>query len=298
MSYSKINTYKGCPFSYFLGYGLGVIVPDNPALALGSMLHTHAKRFWDINYKSVDKFVGAFRGMYLQRVFGKLKNHQPVAFKYKDEPWIRLKQGEKMIELFYRQNIRNKEREKRPILLEKQVRAPFRGFRVLGKLDRVDELKARKKGPKKIIIDYKSDKIVPVDELEANFVYSSQFVIYRIIHKHEFKENADVYVWYLRIGRMFLIKPKPNDKNCLEKLLIEVTDDIKKDKFPMFKGFHCKSVCEYFKPICKHIKNSDKCILELERMIRKGKLKVSKNKWKKYLERKKLIFHPVSHQLL
>lgn len=283
MSYSKINTYKGCNFAYFLHYGLGVVVPDNPALALGGATHTFTKMFWDVNYKLEDKFVNAFEGMWLQRAQGNLEGYKPIAFRYKDEMWVKLNQGKKMLRLFYKQNIEDKKAGKRPVLSERKLDAPFRGFEITGKLDRVDKTK----GKKRRIFDYKSDRIVPDDKLEANFVYSSQFVIYRIIHKYNFNRDAFVWVWYLREGRKFPIRFLRGYEDRLENLLIEVTEGIKENIFPMFVGFYCKSACEYFKPVCKYIQDRDNCISEVEDMVRKGFVKVSKKKWEKWIESKK-----------
>lgn len=288
MSYSKINTYKGCPFAYFLNYGLGVVVPDSPALAFGGTLHIMAKKFWETNYKSDKTFANAFRGMWIQRAFNKLKGHRPIAFRYKEEPWVWLKQGEKIVKLFYEQNIEHKQNGEKPLFLEEKFDLPFRNFIVTGKIDRIDNFNGKRK-----IYDYKSDRIIPVDKREANFVYNSQFVIYELMHKKAFNEEAEVYVWYLRNGKKFHIDIKPEDEDYLEELLTEVTSHIKKDEFPMFKGFHCKSACQYFKTVCKYIDNPNNRFSELEEMVKKGKVIVSKNKWIKYkeTERKKLIIY-------
>jgi len=61
LSSSKITTYLGCSFSYWLQYIEHAKVPTHVRLVFGSVIHRMLDKFYEINFKSPETFVKYWR---------------------------------------------------------------------------------------------------------------------------------------------------------------------------------------------------------------------------------------------
>lgn len=61
LSASKITTYKGCPFAYFLKYMAHEQAEEDVRLAFGKVVHSMLNKFYKNNFKSAESFAKAFK---------------------------------------------------------------------------------------------------------------------------------------------------------------------------------------------------------------------------------------------
>ncbi len=279
LSYSKISTYIGCPFEYFLKYGLGVEAKDNPYLAFGKLVHEMLNKFWDINYQSQESFAGQFAGLWYEISNNRLRGHKEVQFQYPEQSMYMAKRGKKMLERFYIDHIKRKEEGDLPLLREHEFKLKIANKPFVGVFDRVDDL--RNGSTLRKIFDYKTDARPPKDIDEANFVQSFQFTFYRIAHNMLFNEDAIVHAHYLQNGRIFPIKYHERPEEFVIKQIEHVWNHILRNKFGQHISYRCKDNCSFFLPVCKIIGEINPRG-KLERLIEDGKISCSAEKWKAY----------------
>ena len=61
ISSTKITTYKGCSFAYFLKYVAHEKVPTNIRAGFGKEIHYMLELFYDRNFKSAESFGKYFK---------------------------------------------------------------------------------------------------------------------------------------------------------------------------------------------------------------------------------------------
>lgn len=279
LSYSKISTYIGCPFEYFLKYGLGVESKDNPYLAFGKLIHEMLDKFWDVNYQSPDSFAGQFVGIWYKLVNHEMKGHREIQFQYPEQSKYMATRGRKMLQRFYLDNIGRKEEGDVPLLREYEFKIEITNKSIVGVFDRVDN--PRNGATLRKIMDYKTDSHPPKDIDEANFVQSFQFTLYRIAHNMLFNQDAIVHAHYLQNGRIFPIKYHERPEEFVIKQIEHVWNHILRNKFGQHISYRCKDNCQFFLPVCKKIGEINPRG-KLEKLIEEGEIKCSQQKWEDY----------------
>ena len=89
LSASKITTYKGCSFAYYLKYEKHEKVPENLRMTFGKRIHYMLERFYDVKYKSADSFANFWKYDWFQTVTGEfLKGKQKKELETKDYLYI------------------------------------------------------------------------------------------------------------------------------------------------------------------------------------------------------------------
>lgn len=274
LSASKITTYKGCSFAYYLKYVLHEKVPTNVRYAFGKGIHYMLEEFYKKNYKSPDSFAGYWNHYWgILGSGGNLKGKQKLELKVNEYPLKNgnvlklgthieygedpvgvffgcMKLGQKILKQFYQRHIpekdtKNKERNP-PIEIEKGFGVkkiePFKinGVNMIGYIDRIDK---DSKG-RHFIADYKTDKKTPGKDAFILHRHP-QFTLYSYVFRELFKEKEEAILYYhLRSGEVFKTHRNEKDYDYLKRLIDDVTDGITCDRFTPFYGFHC-SFCDY-----------------------------------------------------
>lgn len=272
LSPSKITTYKGCSFSYYLKYIMHEKVPSNVRLAFGKGIHYMLERFYDVNYKSAESFSKYWKYYWTSDVAGNFlkgkekKNLDVQEFDLKDDFKVRIgnhvdlgpepvgvffgymRLGENILERFYNRHKQLPPPIKKEFAFGVKKDEPFDidGIPVRGVFDRIDE---NDKGA--YITDYKTDKSSPEKD---SFVLHRhpQFTIYSYAFRKLFgKEEEAILYYHLRSGNVFKTHRSEKDFDYIKRLINEVAEGITKDYFAPFYGFHCnfcdlKTACEKY----------------------------------------------------
>ncbi|HRZ85518.1 MAG TPA: PD-(D/E)XK nuclease family protein [Candidatus Paceibacterota bacterium] len=275
LSASKITTYKGCSFAYFLSYIQHEKVPSNVKLVFGKSIHYMLDKFYDVNFKSPESFAGYWRHYWFSTVggsflrgkererltvseyeFGSKKREAPGILKIGShvnlgpEPvgvfFGYMKLGDNILKRFYERHKNQKPPEKKESAFgnKKDELFSIAGHPVRGVFDRIDE-----KEGKWYITDYKTDKSCP--EKDAFTLHRHpQFTIYSLAFRELFgkKETAILY-YHLRSGNIFKTHRSEQDYEYIKRLVDDVAEGIIKDIFVPFYGFHC-NMCD-LKPACE-----------------------------------------------
>ena len=277
LSASKITTYKGCSFAYYLKYEKHEKVPENLRMTFGKRIHYMLERFYDVKYKSADSFANFWKYDWFQTVTGEfLKGKQKKELETKDYLYIvrnketkereekimkigshvdvspfedvpgiifgYMKLGESILKKFY---IKHKNRtpplEKESCFgVKKDDLFNINGHLIRGVFDRIDLVNGEY-----YITDYKTDKSSPVKD--SFYLHrSSQFTLYSYAFRKIFsereckniKEKAMLF-YHLRDGIRYETHRSEKDYDYLKFILDEVSEGISKDKFVPFYGFHC-----------------------------------------------------------
>ncbi len=272
LSPSKITTYKGCSFSYYLKYVMHERVPSNVRLMFGKNIHYLLERFYNVNYKSEESFIKFWKYYWTSGIAGDFlkgrekKNLETEDFKLKENFIVKIgnhvdlgpeplgvffgymKTGENILRKFYSRH------KHLPPPIEKEKAFGFKkdepfdieGVLVRGVFDRIDK---NEKGF--YITDYKTDKNSPEKD---SFVLhrNPQFTIYSYAFRKLFGEQEQAILYYhLRSGDVFKTYRSEKDFEYMKRLVNEVAEGISKDHFVPHYGYHCnfcdlKSACEKY----------------------------------------------------
>jgi RecB family exonuclease len=162
VSYSKLSTFKECPFKYKCLYidGLWHLRKDRPPLALGSSLHMVLKEFFETKKK--DKRTLENLHLLLD------KNWISKGFEDAEEEQKFKQKGKDMLTRFYR----TYDPYLIPYFTEKTLEAKIGDLILSGRIDRVDMLDDGFE-----LIDYKSGRVM--DEEEQDLQSTLYYVLLR-----------------------------------------------------------------------------------------------------------------------
>ncbi len=325
ISYSKINVCNGCEFAYYLGYIKRVQVPESPFYAFGKRVHSLVKMFWTTNYKSADSFAKQFGGIWTREVNQQLKNQKPIGFNNKDQPFIFYNLGRKMLRNFFAKNIdfRNcridlitkrydlghkskkevrrilRSFDKQPLvemqkiglayddlpgfLVERKVNFLLNGNKMVSVFDRVDLEDGRAE-----IVDYKTDFNTPRNVQESDHMNQNnfQFVLYPYAYQKVFKRPAQMFLYYLRSGEVFRLKPNDNPEEFLIAYIERFLQNIKKGDFVQNASKRNCESCKYL-GICGQLNDETDKLLGLEKLIKDGLVEIPQ-KARRELEKSKV----------
>jgi len=290
LSASKITTYKGCPLAYYLKYVEHVDVPEDARVVFGKVIHSMLDKFYELNFKSADSFVGAWRFNWFRACSGEaLTEKRKEIFKVNEYPLsngtIRLgthvkfckpnsdadpvgiffsymKLGENILRQFYEQF----KHTSPPVLREKAFEIDIQGINrkhhIVVIFDRIDL-----KNGLPIIGDYKTDKTSPEENPEEKAFQlhrHPQFTLYSLAFRkliedgrlkgiipEGIEKEAAIWYYHLRSGKIFETKRSERDYEYILNLLEDVTDGILSQRFTPFYGFHC-GLCDYQIPCEKY----------------------------------------------
>jgi len=324
LSASKITTYMGCSFAYYLKYIKHEKVPSNIRLVFGKDIHYILDRFYDVNYKSDESLAKYWKFYWFSSVSGNfLKGKQKrelIQTEYliktkdpmKDDISLKIgshvdfglcdnvpgvffgymKLGENILKKFY---LRHKQK---PSPLYKELSfgvkkdEPFKinGHLVRGVFDRIDKVEDITED-RWYITDYKTDKSSPEKD-SFTLHRHPQFSIYSYAFRKlfEVKEKAILH-YHLRSGKAFKTHRSENDYDYINYLLDNVSDGIYNDRFVPFYGFHC-NLCDLKVPCDKYsIKyHGGPMIVEDVGKIKKIKGAETFDKWEKEVTKESLKF--------
>jgi RecB family exonuclease len=138
ISYSRINTYRTCPWKYKLVYEDGLHVPPNPFISLGLSIHRALDDFHKRGAASLDELMESYNRVWVNEGF--LSPQQTQEF---------YERGQAMLERYWKSSAG---RTSEIVYLEKDFRMPLGRHMLRGIIDRVD----RHADGTVEIIDYKT----------------------------------------------------------------------------------------------------------------------------------------------
>lgn len=264
LSPTKIAVYITCPFMYRLKYIEHKKVPTSINMVFGKEIHYMLEQFYKKNYKSADSFANTFKYRWAKVIAGDfLKGKEKEALQTQKFPYI-LKNGGKIeykignhikiagdepIKIFFSYRAlgvkiltdfynKHKNEQYQPIELEKRFRMDFRGYRLRGVIDRIDN-----QNGSHYIADYKTDKHAPQDSFSID--RHPQFTIYSWAFRQLYgKKEKGILYYHLRSMKTFLTQRSEKDYDYLEQLCETVSEGILKEQFVQKYGYQC-GFCDY-----------------------------------------------------
>lgn len=235
LSYSQIETFRICPLHYKLRYMLKIPTPPSSSQSFGNSFHLTMKAFYEqlgLGLKPTKELITSLLKSNWIKEGYLSKSHETESFK-KAERFL----------LHYLKNIFDPNRI--PVATEIPFNVPIRGFRIGGKIDRVDQLPTGEIE----IIDYKTGAH-PLDQKTAD--KDLQLSIYALaateIAEPPFKRISPEKV---RLSFCYFDNPQIvttfRDKNALDAARKEIAnyrDAIINSDFKCSGNFLCEN-CEY-----------------------------------------------------
>lgn len=249
MSATKLSTYRGCALAFLYNYILHLKVPQPPAKIFGKEIHYMLQSFYDMNFKSVDSFVGFWKHRWWGVVNGK---YSDVAIKFRDkgEAGYFCGLGTRILNPFYE----HFKKLPKPDMWEydfSKNNLTVDGIKLVGKWDRVDTIEGEP-----FITDYKTDRFSPA---ENTFLLHRlpQFTFYALAWKlkkeKEGKKGEEIphlAMLHLRSGQTFKTRRTEDDFSYIKDVITKTKERILAGDFTPFYGFHCK-ICDFYDSECR-----------------------------------------------
>ena len=126
LSYSKISTYRFCPWKYKLAYEDGQRAAPNPHSSLGQTVHKALEEFHKAGGKTLDELLEIYNRVWVNEGF--VNAQQTMHFYEK---------GQKMLERYFESS---QSRKSEVVAVEKEFAFPVGRRRLRGIIDRIDRL--------------------------------------------------------------------------------------------------------------------------------------------------------------
>lgn len=126
LSYSKISTYRFCPWKYKLIYVDGQRIPSNPYISLGLTIHRTLEEFHKNRHLSLDDLLEVYNQVWVNEGF---QGPQQTMHFYE--------KGEKMLKQYFEWS---KNRKAEIVAIEKEFRFLLGSYILRGIIDRIDRL--------------------------------------------------------------------------------------------------------------------------------------------------------------
>ncbi len=244
LSFSRIAIYNECPLRYKYIYVDKLPVKARSYFSFGSTIHKVLELFYhpEENFKKKNKPP-------LEYLLSLLEEHWISAgYKTENEEKKAKEEAKKILTKIYRENIFG---FKPAYIVEKSFSFELDKFKVIGRIDRIDELKDGYK-----IIDYKTNRLMPRFFREIDLL---QPVIYKIAAERSLGLNniKSVSLIFVRFNKevKFSLPQGIIEKGIAK--IIETGNNILAEKFDPLPNGKC-STCE-FRNICpvfeKNVKN-------------------------------------------
>ena len=262
ISATKLSIYQSCPFKYYLNYIAKERPPISPQLAFGKEVHYMLEMLYKRKYKSRESYVNSFKWRWRMQCSGKwvrddveiveheyvlsngdkiiveLGSHIEWHLKKPHFEYFSMKRlGERILGEFWDNH---HEDPNKPVAVEKRFRFTWRGYPLLGVIDRIDKTT----DGRNLIIDYKTDKHPP--EGKAHVLNNSpQFTIYSLAFNELYEGPLDEILHYhLRTGELYRTERTEANYEYLEQACADLTDGVENDKFTPNYGYNC-NFCDY-----------------------------------------------------
>ena len=270
LSPSKITTYLGCSFAYFLHYIQHERVPTRLNLGFGKGVHFMLDKFYNTNFKSAESFGNYWKHYWLSYVAGDfLRGREKTDLVVREIPTKKgsIRVGNhvtwwgddsqvlgavfgymKLVEDILRRFYERHKEQKPPIASEqgfgvrKDEIISLRGHEFRGVFDRIDTDEERW-----FITDYKTDKSSP--ENDAFTLHRHlQFTLYSWAFRQKYgKLEKAILYYHLRTGKVFKTHRSQQDYDYLARVCDIVAEGVDKGVFIPFYGYHC-NFCDYKAP--------------------------------------------------
>lgn len=235
ISYSQIETFKGCPLHYKLKYLLKIPTPPSAAQSFGTSMHA------------------ALRDYYKARINGENPSEEEL-YKMLEDNWVKegyssknhekltIEKGRRFLHSFFEQA---KKSLNLPLALEQPFTFPLNGIRVGGRIDRVDSNPPNGIKTGIEIIDYKTGAKVPsqkeIDEDDQMTIYALAAQELREKPFARKPEEVLLSFYYFENGQKISTS---RTKEQLEAARVDILDWVEKINNSDFKCNHSK-MCEY-----------------------------------------------------
>lgn len=238
LSFTQLESYEKCPRKYWFSYELGIPLPENNALLMGSLVHDCLEQFFAQHSKGMSV---AEALEYYDKKFEKLQMSKPQL----TERDARL--GREGIEAYLTSE---GPPFSEPLALEKSFHLKLGEHQISGKIDRVDKTETGVR-----IIDYKTGKgKEDGNESDQRFAKDSlQFSIYALAGKECFDWNVeDMAFHYVYSNSKLHTERNDQDLEKTKTKILNLASEIRAGKFQPTPGRACL-YCEY-KDICPDAK--------------------------------------------
>lgn len=274
LSATSLNTYIGCPLSWFLKNIAKKKSPKRAHLIFGAVIHEMLETFYEKNFKSEDSFAATWRYEWFKRI-EEIENGRPpkrkkpmkgqldleidlseveapqsplidalripepakkIVWKNAQEKFIYMKSGEQMLREFYK----GFAGKPHPLHAEIRFDITWGKHLITGAIDRIDLTPDGFE-----IVDYKSGFKSPLDNT-VEFRRNPQLTIYSYAFRKLFPGEKEVRVGihHLRSGKVFYTERGEEDYQYLHNAMNEAASRIQQKMFSPFYGFHC-GLCDY-----------------------------------------------------
>ena len=238
LSASKLATYRGCPLSFNYHYLMHVKVPQSPSKVFGKEIHYMLQQFYEKKFKSADSFVNFWSFRWYETA--SQQSGEKIMFRNDAQKHIMCAEGKTILRNFYEHN----KKLSKPIMVEEdfggynielgEYDARCRGIKLIGKWDRVDEIKGDIE-----ITDYKTDRFSP-EENTFLLHRHPQFTLYALAWKIKFGDIPKLNMLHLRSGKSFETRRTEDDFEYLCDIIFKTKQRVEEGDFTPFYGFHCK----------------------------------------------------------
>ncbi|MBL7053594.1 UvrD-helicase domain-containing protein [Patescibacteria group bacterium] len=251
-SFSQFEGFKNCPLQYKFSFLLKIPRAGKFVFSFGKTMHDTLDKFlkqWlkEKNNKQSNLFSKPGKGNHSGL---SLKNLLNIYEKIWIDDWYdsqkhaeEFKQsGKEQLKMFYNNFIKTKPNVK---YLEQGIYFKIKNYSIIGKIDRVDEIKGGFE-----IIDYKTGnpkKIMSAKDKEQLFIY--QLACEALPDKFD-KPIKQLTFYYLKDGSRVSFQAKPAELDEMRLKIISIIDKIKQQHFPPQPSQLCK-YCD-FKGICEY----------------------------------------------
>lgn len=229
LSYSSIDTFKLCPLHYKIRNILKIPAPMSAAQSMGNSVHLALKEYCQakLDGESVD----------IIKVLKQVWSHEGFDSKvHEQESWNK---AEKYLRAYLDSDL---EKNGRPIFLEKPFTFyPEKGLKVVGKIDRVDDLG----GGKIEIVDYKTGKPPTKSELNKDLqmdIYALAAVDAGILNRKV--EDVVLTFFYFESNSKLTTTRTVEDLELARNEIIEIRNQIEASDFACSHNKFCEN-CEY-----------------------------------------------------
>lgn len=238
-SFSQLKAFDACPLQYKFAHILKIPRSGKMFFSYGKTIHNTLDRF-------IKDFLEKKRTLkYLLNIY---KEEWIEDWYYsKKQRKAYFEKGKEVLKGFYKSFLKEKPkiflRDGEPFL-EKKFNLKIGGYDLVGKIDRVDEVKGGVE-----IIDYKTGKVKEKLKKEDK----KQLLIYQIAAQEVFDLNVKkLTFYYLDENKKVSFLGSDQEVKEEKENIIQEIEEIEKKKFGENPGWHCK-FCD-FKNICEYAK--------------------------------------------
>ncbi len=234
-SYSALETFLTCPRQYKLKYILRIPAPQTSAESLGSSVHLALEEFYN-EHKNQRK-PDLKRLLELYRT-----NWIPIGYSSIAHQLKAKRDGEVMLKSYYK-NFRDA--KIKLIDVERSFTIKLSDFKIVGKMDRVDELK----GGAIEIIDYKTGRMPDEKKIRTSLQLKIYFLAAAARGIYG-KNPSDITLTYhyLQAGEKISIQKNEEDIPAIKEEINKIVEAIRTSDFSHRKGPWC-DFCPY-RDIC------------------------------------------------